>query len=267
MQSNGSGNQQRGTATIVLACAALCTCGLGLYFLAAPLRAPARIVIQTGATPPAPLTAPAPGFQQPEPPNLLPATTPPSSAGQSQLAPPTPSATVPPGTIQYPQPSLGTATAPIPQSTEAATLPPAPLPRPVAQQCLAQTHTGQQCRRMTTDPSGVCVQHRRAGYPPAGSAAPAPAQPTPVPYGAAGLLNGSSTPVVTPNSPSDVWPRTGSTPVPSQQMYPNATPVQGAATPTVGGSSVQCGGTTAAGARCRRMTTDPSGFCYQHQPR
>jgi endonuclease G len=32
-----------------------------------------------------------------------------------------------------------------------------------------------------------------------------------------------------------------------------------------GGESVQCSGTTQAGARCKRMTTDPSGRCYQHQ--
>lgn len=29
-------------------------------------------------------------------------------------------------------------------------------------------------------------------------------------------------------------------------------------------TSVQCSGTTKAGSRCRRMTTDPSGRCYQH---
>ena len=29
-------------------------------------------------------------------------------------------------------------------------------------------------------------------------------------------------------------------------------------------SSVQCGGITKKGAQCKRMTSDPSGFCYQH---
>lgn len=32
-----------------------------------------------------------------------------------------------------------------------------------------------------------------------------------------------------------------------------------------GSSSTQCQGITAKGARCQRMTKDPSGFCYQHQ--
>ena len=31
------------------------------------------------------------------------------------------------------------------------------------------------------------------------------------------------------------------------------------------GASVQCNGTTKAGVRCRKTTTDPSGFCYLHQ--
>ena len=30
-------------------------------------------------------------------------------------------------------------------------------------------------------------------------------------------------------------------------------------------SSRQCSGTTKAGNRCKRMTTDPSGYCYQHK--
>lgn len=30
-------------------------------------------------------------------------------------------------------------------------------------------------------------------------------------------------------------------------------------------ASVQCSGTTKKGARCKRMTTDPSGRCYQHK--
>jgi hypothetical protein len=30
-------------------------------------------------------------------------------------------------------------------------------------------------------------------------------------------------------------------------------------------SSTQCLGTTKKGARCKRMTTDPSGYCYQHK--
>ncbi len=30
-------------------------------------------------------------------------------------------------------------------------------------------------------------------------------------------------------------------------------------------TSVQCGGVTKSGNQCRRTTTDPSGFCYQHQ--
>lgn len=29
--------------------------------------------------------------------------------------------------------------------------------------------------------------------------------------------------------------------------------------------SRQCMGTTKAGQRCKRMTTDPSGYCYQHK--
>jgi len=29
--------------------------------------------------------------------------------------------------------------------------------------------------------------------------------------------------------------------------------------------SVQCRGTTKAGQRCKRVTTDPSGYCYQHK--
>ena len=36
-------------------------------------------------------------------------------------------------------------------------------------------------------------------------------------------------------------------------------------TKPAGGESVQCSGTTQAGNRCKRMTTDPSGRCYQHQ--
>jgi hypothetical protein len=31
-------------------------------------------------------------------------------------------------------------------------------------------------------------------------------------------------------------------------------------------TSVQCKGTTKKGERCRRKTTDPSGYCYQHKP-
>lgn len=30
--------------------------------------------------------------------------------------------------------------------------------------------------------------------------------------------------------------------------------------------SVQCAGVTKSGQRCRRMTSDPSGYCYQHRP-
>ena len=29
----------------------------------------------------------------------------------------------------------------------------------------------------------------------------------------------------------------------------------------------QCLGTTKSGSRCRRQTSDPSGYCYQHKPR
>jgi endonuclease G len=36
-------------------------------------------------------------------------------------------------------------------------------------------------------------------------------------------------------------------------------------TKPAGGETVQCSGTTQAGNRCKRMTTDPSGRCYQHQ--
>ncbi len=36
-------------------------------------------------------------------------------------------------------------------------------------------------------------------------------------------------------------------------------------TKPAGGESVQCSGTTQAGTRCKRMTSDPSGRCYQHQ--
>jgi len=39
------------------------------------------------------------------------------------------------------------------------------------------------------------------------------------------------------------------------------TPTQGQTQPTV---SRQCSGITKAGARCKRMTTDASGRCYQH---
>lgn len=33
---------------------------------------------------------------------------------------------------------------------------------------------------------------------------------------------------------------------------------------TSSGSRVQCNGITKKGARCKRMTSDPSGYCYQH---
>ena len=36
-------------------------------------------------------------------------------------------------------------------------------------------------------------------------------------------------------------------------------------TKPAGGESVQCSGTTQGGTRCKRMTSDPSGRCYQHQ--
>ena len=36
-------------------------------------------------------------------------------------------------------------------------------------------------------------------------------------------------------------------------------------TKPAGGESVRCSGTTQAGARCKRMTSDPSRRCYQHQ--
>lgn len=39
-------------------------------------------------------------------------------------------------------------------------------------------------------------------------------------------------------------------------------------TPAAGGPAApaQCEGATRTGARCRRKTSDPSGFCYQHRP-
>lgn len=48
----------------------------------------------------------------------------------------------------------------------------------------------------------------------------------------------------------------------SIQQESNYTPSHSSS--SYSGESVQCSGTTKKGARCRRMTTNPSGRCWQH---
>jgi hypothetical protein len=55
-------------------------------------------------------------------------------------------------------------------------------------------------------------------------------------------------------------PSAGTTSAPSN-AYQNDSRVQST---TSSSGSVQCAGTTKAGARCKRMTTNANGRCYQH---
>lgn len=50
----------------------------------------------------------------------------------------------------------------------------------------------------------------------------------------------------------------------SPAVIPANTAVQSKSNENSGGKSVQCSGTTKAGARCKRMTTSSNGRCYQH---
>lgn len=58
-------------------------------------------------------------------------------------------------------------------------------------------------------------------------------------------------------------------PVPADPGSPTATEELSPARqePAAEAAPVQCRGVTKDGARCRRKTKDPSGFCYQHRPR
>ncbi len=75
-------------------------------------------------------------------------------------------------------------------------------------------------------------------------------------------------------SPWEIHPVTDISVTTRPATLPSATPVKeapskesatGTVVPSSDGTTKQCQGITSKGGRCKRMTKDPSGFCYQHQ--
>ncbi len=176
------------------------------------------------------------------------------------------------------QPSLAPAAseAPVyPVITPAPAAQEAPAPEEAQRvQCRGLTKKGTRCRRKTADPTGLCHQHREQGTAPAAPAAPAYAVTPPASaQPAVPRVPAAVPPVYTPPAPAAAAPpRPPTFPVPPSEAPVAAIPP--AAYPTPGGEapapdaqvqSVQCGGLTKKGTRCRRRTLDPSGFCPQHR--
>lgn len=267
MQSNGSGNQHRFSAALTLACVAAVASGLGLYYLAAPSRAPAQVVVQPGAlvpiSPSVPTVSsaqPASNLRSPDLPTIPVAEARPATAHSAPLVVGSPN-TFPSSTPRVASPPVAVGGA-VPSAARAN-----------AQQCQGITQAGQQCRRKTTDVSGLCPQHRQVNTAPPGgsyqspsypSGAVYPTQPVAVPAAPA-LMPGivgenTAAPTVTSGQPEAF--ASGSAP-----GWPPPVPTTGSDSQNAAGNAfaVQCSGMTASGNRCRRMTTDASGYCYQHR--
>jgi len=128
-------------------------------------------------------------------------------------------------------------------------------------QCKGTTKAGSRCRNMTKNPDGYCHVHATQAMSSAASATQETTQPAP--SGATAQCNGitqagSRCRNMTRNPNGYCHVHASQAGGSTMNSAPSTAPTQQTS------PSVQCSGTTASGARCKRMTRSPNGRCYQH---